>query len=279
MRRRTLLVPAVVLACAVWSAALASAAGPSAGINQTTTGLTSGETRYVALPVGASTSVEVRSRQSGRLLRRMSLSGAWGIPYVSFDGKSEGLMRDGHTLLLAEPLFDGQNLRKTTAFTFVDVRAMKVSAKIRLAGAYAFDALSPDGRYLYLTEFVTPEDPSLYRVRAYDLRDDKLLAKIVTDRKSWETGMRGSPATRAWRGRWAFTLYGGGDRPFIHALDTRNVAAVCIFMPWKRSPQHIFDYRLRTDGDGHLVVRGPRGRPLVVIDGETFRILSFVRNP
>jgi hypothetical protein len=91
--------------------------------------------------------------------------------------------------------------------------------------------------------------------------------------------MRGMPVTRAWQGRWAFTLYGGGDRPFIHALDTQNVEAVCIFMPWKGSPRRMFDFRLRNDGDGHLVVRGPHGRALVVVDGRTMRILSFVRNP
>ena len=50
-------------------------------------------------------------------------------------------------------------------------------------------------------------------------------------------------------------------------------------MPWKTLPQRLFDFRLRTDGDGHLVVRGPNGRALAVIDRKTFRVLSFVRNP
>jgi hypothetical protein len=54
---------------------------------------------------------------------------------------------------------------------------------------------------------------------------------------------------------------------------------VCINLPWPTSPQRMFDYRLRTNRDGHLVVRGPRGRALAVIDRQTFKILSSVPNP
>ncbi len=91
--------------------------------------------------------------------------------------------------------------------------------------------------------------------------------------------MQGSPVSRLWRDGWAYTLYGGGARPFIHALDTRHVEAVCIDMPWQTSPSRLFEYRLRSDRDGHLVVRGPHGRALVVVDRHTFRVLSFARNP
>ena len=116
-------------------------------------------------------------------------------------------------------------------------------------------------------------------MRVYDLKRSKLLAKIVTDKRSWETGMRGSPVTRAWKDGWAYTLYGGTERPFIHALNTKSAEAVCIFMPWKGSPERIFDFRLRLDGDGHLVVQGPNGRALVVIDRQSFKILSSVASP
>ena len=40
-------------------------------------------------------------------------------------------------------------------------------------------------------------------------------------------------------GRWAYTLYdGGGDVPFIHALDTVGDKAVCIFMPQLEELEH-----------------------------------------
>jgi hypothetical protein len=277
--KRILMVIAATFTVALSAVSLAGGAGPSPGVSQGAEGLVRGNVRYVTLPAGASTVVQAVDRSGGRVLRRMSLQGTWGIPLVAFDGTAEGLLADGRTLLLAQSLFKGQTLRKNTSFTLVDVRKMKVSRTIRLAGAYSFDALSPDGQYLYLVEYVSPEDPSLYRVRAYDLKRSKLLAKIVTDKRSWETGMRGSPVTRAWKEGWAYTLYGGTERPFIHALNTKGVEAVCIFMPWKSSPQRIFDFRLRSDADGHLVVAGPNGRALVVIDRHTFRILNSVKNP
>jgi hypothetical protein len=277
MRRRILLVPALVLACAVWTVALASGAGPSPGLS-TGQGIVSGGVRYVSHPNESGSSLLAIDRDTGRVLRQITLKGIWGIPLVAFDGTAEGLL-PAHRLLLATSLYNGQELRKTTTFKLVDVRKMKVARTIRLQGAFSYDALSPDGQYLYLTEYVTPEDPSVYRVRAYDLRSGKLLAKIVTDKSSWETGMRGIPLARAWKSAWAYTLYGGNDRPFIHALNTRGIEAVCIFLPWKGSPDRMFGFRLRIDGDGHLVVRGPNGRALAVIDSESFKILSAVKNP
>jgi hypothetical protein len=278
MRRRILIVLAVAVACGI-AATMASGAGPSPGLSDPARGLAAGNVRYLAVPALSSTSVQVANRQGDRLLREMTLKGVWGIPLVAFDGTSEGLLADGHTLLLAQSLFSGQSLRKATTFALVDVRKMKLTRKIRLKGAFSFDALSSDGHYLYLIEYSSPEDPSLYRVRAYDLAKSKLLAKIVADRKSWETGMQGSPISRSWKDGWAYTLYGGNARPFIHALNTRRLEAVCIDMPWKSSPEKLFNFRLRVDRDGHLVVRGPRGRALVVLDRHSFRVLSSVPNP
>jgi hypothetical protein len=278
MRRRILLLLAAGAACAAWFASFAVGAGPSPGLAFGGEGVTNGNVRYVTVQAGTSTLLTKIDRKGGRVLRSMTVKGIWGIPLVAFDGTAEGLLGN-RTLLLAQSLFKGQTLRKNTTFTLVDVRKMKVRGTIRLAGAYSFDALSPDGRYLYLVEFVSPEDPSLYRVRAYDLNRSKLLAKIITDKRSWETGMRGVPVTRAWKDGWAYTLYGGNERPFIHALNTKGAEAVCIFMPWTGSPERLFDFRLRTDADGHLVVRGPNGRALVVIDRDSFKILSSVANP
>lgn len=272
--RRILALLAAGVACATVTATAASAGGPSPGLSQAA--LVSGNVRYLATPVEGSTSFQVVNRNSGRLLRHMTLTGTWGIPLVAFDGTAEGLFPGGRKILLAQSVFKGQTLRSRTSFAVIDVRKMKVLKKITLKGAFAFDALSPDAHYLYLIEYVAPPDAALYRVRAYDLKQGRLLAKIVADRRSWETGMRGSPATRLWKDGWAYTLYGGDRSPFIHALDTRNVEAVCIDLPWKTSPQHFFDYRLRLDGDGHLVVRGPNGRALAVIDRTTFKVLSSV---
>jgi hypothetical protein len=244
-------------------------------------GLTRGNERYITVPAGNSTAIEVIDRNGGSVTRFMSIKGNWGIPLVAYDGTTDGLLPDGRTIVLAQPVYVGQGtFRKKTSFTFVDVRKMRRVNTVIIKGAYSFDALSPNGRYMYLIQYVSSEDPQEYRVRAYDLKAGRLLMKIVSDKRSWQTSMSGSPITRTTSDGWAYTLYGAGPaKPFIHALDTRHVAAVCVNLPWKTSPQDMFNYRLRTDGDGHLIVRGPHGRALVVVDRQSFRVLSAVKSP
>src|SRR5439155_25157089 len=148
-------------------------------------GITRGNERYVAVPAGARTSIQVINRNGGQVIRFMSLKGTWGIPLVAFDGTTEGLLPDGRTLLLAQPIYSGQGLRKNTSFAFVDTKKMKLLRKITLKGAFSFDALSPNARYLYLVEHVSEEELTAYRVRAYDLGANRLLARIVADKRSW----------------------------------------------------------------------------------------------
>jgi hypothetical protein len=280
MRTRILLVVAVGATCLLTATTAATGAGPSPGLSYGSVGLAHGDERYVTVPAGKSTMLEVIKRGGGNVLRFMSIKGAWGIPLVAFDGTTGGLLPDGRTLLLAQSIYSAQGYRKQTSFTSIDVHTMKRLETITLQGAFAFDALSPNGRYLYLIQYLSNEQPAAYRVRAYDLKAGRLLARIVADKRSWETSMEGMPVTRAEADGWSYTLYGATPaRAFIHALDTRHLAAVCIDMPWKYQPDKIWNFRLRTDGDGHLVVRGPHGRALVVVDRQTFRVLSAVRNP
>jgi hypothetical protein len=281
MRRRIALVLALGAGCLAVVATAAWGAGPGPGIDQGARGLTRGGERYLTFPAGSATAIAVVDRHRGTVRRSMSIAGTWGIPLVAFDGTTDGLLPDGRTLVIAQPVYtQSGGLRQHTSFTFIDIRKMRRVNTITLKGAYSFDALSPNGRYMYVIQYVSSEDPQEYRVRAYDLKSGRLLMKIVSDKRSWETTMHGSAITRMTADGWAYTLYGAGPaKPFIHALDTRHVAAVCIDLPWKASPQHIFDYRLRMDGDGRLVVRGPRGRALAVIDRHSYRVLNAVKNP
>jgi hypothetical protein len=222
--------------------------------------------------------VEVISRAGGRVVKWLNIKGRWGIPIVTLDAADDALLRDDRTLVLGDVNY-GRNLKKRSSFLLVDTKRLRIVQRIHLKGHFIFDAVSPDGRFLYLTEYVSPQDWSAYRVRAYDLQTGHLLAKIVSDRRSWTTTMTGWPISRVNRDGWAFTLYSTGARPFIHALDTRHVEAVCINLPWSREPRWIYSYRLRFDGDGHLVVRGRHGRALVTVDSRELRILSSVTHP
>jgi len=280
MARRLLATIAICTGCAVTAANAGGAGGPGAGVQQGWDGLASGVVRYVAVPAGNSTTVQVIRRRDGRVLKFMALDGAWGIPMVAFDGTTDGLMADGRTLLLGDAT-GGPGLRKHSTFALVDLKKMRVVRKLRLPGHHVFDALSPDGRYLYFIQYVSAQDFNRYRVRAYDLRAGRLLANPVVDKQESADAMQGAPISRVTSqdGSWAYTLYGGPQKTFIHALDTLNAGAVCIDLPWKTQPKRLYEFRIRRAGDGRLIVRGPRGRTLAVVNQDNLHVVSAVRDP
>jgi hypothetical protein len=278
MRRRVLTIAAGVLCSLAAAMPAAGDGGPPQGAVQGWDGLAHGAVRYVAVPVGDWTSVQVINRSGGRVVQFLGIKGRWGIPLVAVDSPGDPLLRDGRTLVLAQVSY-GRTLRKHSSFVFADMKRMRILRRIQVSGHMTFDAISPDARYMYLTEYVSPQNFTAYRVRAFDLKANRLVPKIVSDRTTWETTMQGWPVSRVNRDGWAYTLYATGGRPFIHALDTRHVAAVCITLPWASAPRYIYDYRVRFDRDGHLVVRGRHGRALVTVDRESLRVLTSVRSP
>jgi hypothetical protein len=272
-------VVAVALACAAATQAVALGAGPNPGVAQGGNGIVRDGVRYVALRSGTDTTLAALRRDGGRVIRSRSLHGAWGIPLVAFDGTSGGLSADGSRLILADVASVDPQARHTSLLV-VGTNRLRILRTIRLKGSFGFDALSPDARRIYLIEHLyANEDPTHYRVRMYDLDAGRLSPRVITDKTSWDTDMQGMPISRLTHEGWAYTLYGGpGPRPFIHALDTRGAVARCIFLPWKRSPDDIFQYRLRRDGR-HLLVRGPGGRTLAVVDMADKTVVSSVANP
>lgn len=169
----------------------------------------------------------VRTRNGDVVARRM-IAGRFGVPAPAFDGLG-GLSADGHKLVL-EQIERPSLPRASSRFVALDTRRLLVRRSFVLRGDYSFDALSPHGTLLYLTEHI---DQIHYRVRVLDLPSGRLLRRSVADYRDGGTTMRGWPAARATRAGWAFTLYVGGTRTFVHALDTVHARAVCIFLPWQ----------------------------------------------
>jgi len=280
MSKRGLGVAALALLCAAAGSATALGAGPDPGVAQGGTGLTLGKVRYVAIPTGEQTVVEAINRSSGRVLRYVVVPGSFGIPKVAYDGTTEGLTADGRTLVLGETR--NVQFRKSSSFAVIDVPTLKLRNVVKLRGDFSFDALSPDGQTLYAIEHVSAQDALRYRVRAYDLAAGRLLKKMVTDKRRWQSVMQGIPLARARSSdqRWVFTMYGGGSNLFVHSLDTRKAYAVCIDLPQRFVGVDMGRVRMRMQGDGRLVIRyGPVGKRLAVLDTNKFRVLSAVRNP
>jgi hypothetical protein len=146
--------------------------------------------------------------------------------------------------------------RRHTSFAVIDTEPLAFRDSVELDGEWAFDAISPDGRWLYLVERLSVRDRTRYAVRAYDLANERLLPDPVVDPREPDEPMRGLPVTRATGtgGRWEYTLYAGGGHPFIHALDTVRRTSLCLDLPHRvaRHPR-IWAIRLAIE-EGRVVV-------------------------
>jgi hypothetical protein len=272
MRHKILSTSVLVAALAATFAATASADGlPVLGIDVGSTGVasSSGAYRYVTIPAASRTIVERVAQRGGQILAWRSLRGVFTIPAVAYDGSAGGLSADGATLVLIEPRASFP--RATTKLLLLSGDRLRARRLVTLQGDFSFDAIAPNGSWLYVIHYLSPTDPTRYRVQAFDVVRGRLLAKPIVDPREPGDKMRGNPLSRAMSadGRWAYTLYdGGGGPPFVHALDTVARSAHCIDLDGIAAGTNLWQLRLGIESDGkHLVVR----------DGATANVLIDLR--
>jgi hypothetical protein len=276
MRRHLLATVGIAVAAAIGATSAQGDGGPGPGVVQGWNGVVRGSLRYVAFPTGSKTVVAEVQRRGGRVLLYSVVAGNYGVPGVAYDGKTAGLSHDGRTLVLGDVVTSPQ-LKKESSFAVLSVPQLKLRYVVHLRGDLSFDALSPGARMMYLIEHVSVQGAS-YRVRAYDLGARRLLPGVLIDKRSWESVMRGYPYTRtvSGDGRWVYTLYGGGEHPFVHALDTKNAHAVCIDLPKRWNKLDLAGMRLHLKRDGQIVIRyGSTARTFAVLDAREFRVLHL----
>ena len=226
MRSRSMLFWTVLLmAAAAFNPGTAAGEGlpASTGLDIGTSGVTDGAgSRYVTLRTGANTVVARTDVGTGKVRQSATLPGAVTTPAVAYDRTAGGLSADGRTLVLIRPRAGFP--RTQTTFAVLNAPNLGVRKWITLRGDFSFDAISPDGKLIYLVRYLSRIDPTKYEVRAYDLETERLLAQPIVDPEEPDEQMGGHPLTRSTSpdGRWAYTLYrgSGGHEPFIHALDT-----------------------------------------------------------
>jgi hypothetical protein len=277
--RRTAAVLVSVLALALAAVAQADGGGPGTGVSVGWDGVLApnGLVRYVALPAGTGTVVEAIRTADGRVTSFGSLSGSFGIPLLASDGTTGGVSRDGRTLVVGEQVQGGPTLRNVSHFVVFNPKRLDQPNEILLNGDFSFDALSPNGKRLYLIQHLSAQDVSRYVVRAYDLQRGRLLPGRIADRKQKDWVMQGYAVTRMTTGdgRWAYTLYQNpGGYPFIHALDTVRGVAHCIGLPWQGTDQSaLWNVRLGVhDGGKRLAVHWRSGRPWLDVNTSTWQI-------
>ena len=211
----------LLAACALALVVPATAAAdglPVTGIDVGPTGVTTATStvRYVTVPAGDGETLVARvRRRGGQVLRSRVLRGSFTVPAVALDGTASGLSADRRTLVLIRPR--ERFPQRATQLAVLDARRLALREVVELRGDFSFDALSPDGRTMYLIEYPSRRDPTRYAVRGYDVGAFRLLPEPVVDPSEPDERMRGIPITRATSRR----------RPLgVHALRRRRVAPV-----------------------------------------------------
>jgi hypothetical protein len=256
-------------------AQVASAAYPSPTAEQGGLGVVSPDrsTRFVALGAGRNTVIAKIRTADGSLRKSRSLKGSFGTPALVYGEAGDGISRDGSFLVL-----QSMGISTTTNLRIVTTRDLVARDSITLEGAFAYDALSPDGKKLYLIHHSSAGDLQHYVVRVYDLGAHTLLPGRIADKaqKSWV--MQGFPMTRTTSvdGRWVFTLYQNpGGFPFVHALDTVRAVAHCVGLPWTASDQGSLS-RIALSLHGRtLAVHWKSGKPWLNVNTATWKLHVF----
>jgi hypothetical protein len=219
----------VIAACAVGLAAPSSAwAGvwpvwPVVGGSGVSTW--TGPVNFIALSAGPDTIIERVIRNGGVVDRTRLIAGHYGIPAAAVDGSTTGLSADGRTLVLAE-----RTSTTKTRLLVLDTETLRTRKRIALPEFLSVDAISPDGRTLYVLRY--PKTQATYDVMALNLRTGKFRGEPIMDPREPDEKMGGVPLTRTMSPdmRWMYTLY-SGEHNFVHALDTKAGAARCIDLP------------------------------------------------
>jgi hypothetical protein len=255
---------------------------PMDGIGITTTVAPGGEgPRYATVPAGRETKLLRINQDGGEITGIRAIEGDFTIPLVALDGTASGLSASGTTLALITPRTNFRRFpRPETSFLIVDVGEtgrLRPREPLTLRGDFSFDALSPDGRTMYLVEY-TSADYNDYAVREYDLNRGRLLRDPVQFSHEVAPGeMRGLPMARATSpdGRWAYTLYNGGGRArddaFIHILDTVDGVSHCIELP-NISGREAWNVQLDLPAGGSALNTMRGDRMLASMDTETFAV-------
>jgi hypothetical protein len=266
-------------------AALAVSAGPALGVGQPPAALNrggsvvspDGAVRYTLKHADLKTSVTAVQVRDGKRLGSTMLDGSWGVAPLTVGAQYGGVSHDGSRLVVAE-------IGSVTRFAVVPTDFASRPQLVSLSGDFAFDALSPDNKRMYVIERApTQRSPFSYRVRLFDLAANTLRPGVVAATETPEA-MAGVPLSRAEtaNGRWAYTLYTKSNgQTFVHALDTMSARAWCIDLPWGPNGMNQATWALNlrlNEGRHALLVRDGR-RTVATIATGALKVTSAASAP
>ena len=209
---------------------------------------------------GASTTVRRLAVQPGFGGEQITIPDAWQLPTIGLDQMPVGVSGDGTTIVLVPAAASDGAARTTSRFAILSAVLDRQPKVLELAGAFTFDAISPDGSTLYVVEHLAAPPAGHYQVRAVDVASGRIRPGVIVDKRNLDEAMGGYPISQlVLPTGMVFTLYQGLDHPFIHALDTVNGWAVCIDLPTRPTAGGMAgeaapDWGLAATPDGRSIV-------------------------
>ncbi len=197
---------------------------------------------------------------NGTELRTLTLDGRWAMP-SSYGAAPTGFSTDGSWLVLAAPQAKN-GATVTSSFAVIDTVHATVARTVIATGDHTFDAISADGRSLYVIEHLG--SPSQYRVRVAGGGGPALSVTPIVDIKVAAPQMNGiyHSSVALPGGTWNYGLYFSPTKgAFIHALNTTQLYAQCILdVPDGGPAVRAAWSMLLSPVGGHLyLVNGPAG--------------------
>jgi hypothetical protein len=231
---------------------------------------------YIVTDLTGSANLKAIEPASGRTIAQTTIPAGYSLPNIAFLGPTAGLSPNGQWLALTSQSH-GTGGVMTTNF-LVGPSALTDSFKtIHVNGDFVFDALSNDGKSLYLIQKMI--DPNHYRVRLYDVSAGLLAPQPVADKRDANepmNGIRGDSAADP-NGNYVYTVYLRQAGPFIHALPLGEPIAWCVDLPSKapNDMEKQFHWALAVSHDGQSVyaANAALGTIAVMTTGEPPKIV------
>lgn len=183
--------------------------------------------RYWTVDSGDRTAVRGVDPATGADQVSFDLDGRWSVP-AAYGPAPSGLSANGKWMALVAPptaLTGGGMLNR---FAIVDLAQKRIDRIVNANGDVGFDALSDDGRNLYLIEHLVPAPRYAVRVASFS---GGLVGGVLGQIKTAEPEVMNGlyHASVAVGADWFLSLYSNPLRgPFIHALNTTQLYAQCI---------------------------------------------------
>jgi hypothetical protein len=166
--------------------------------------------------------------QTGNVLHSTRLPGDFHLPLMTINGMPGGLSPNARWLVLQRFDDTPDGPPSATHLLLIDTTYARAMVPIDLTGYFEFDAVSNDGKRIFLIQYLTN---AIYHVRFFDVGGGQLDPAIVFDKSEGDDAMTGVRlnGVASPDGQWLYSVYArehGGA--FIHALNLDSAVAFCL---------------------------------------------------